>query len=385
MPQRIPQREKLPIDVFTFFLNSYIKLSEKELNYLYEIYDASVDSINALSENKIIDGIDFINYRELISYIVGEYVYSTAPLSEEKKEEFLANEKFQTSMASVVTDKYLSLSRFNYHEKNIGNRFSPPISSLELYLNFMLNILQNYQKNNPRSTLITDLLNKSISIARCILSLLIDGYETEAFASWRTLHECECTLIVLANSDQEVIDVYLKHMRYGIIYQKGHSDTPEEEATFLQLKEEMKAHDLKSKDMKKFIEYGWMYAVKGIEDIPNFKLNFRDGLEKLANLSNYNQRYTISSEIIHSTPMLIYSSKDYYFFLTLLSTYESFFRLEPIFVKLFSKNANEEALKRYDAVKKVYYTQLINLYKREIDSFHLWRKIQSQNKNKKGN
>ncbi len=376
----MPQREKIPINIFKLFITSVVKLNDQEVNYLYEIYDASVDSINSLSQSKIIDGIDFVNYRELISYILGEYLYSTAPLSEEKKAEFLLNEQYQTSMASVVTDKYLSLSRFNYHERNLGNRFSPPISSLNLYLNFMLNILQNYQKNNPRSTLINDLLIKSISIARCILDLLINGYETEAFASWRTLHECECTLIVLANSSQEVIDVYLKHMRYGLIYQKGHSDTPEEEATFLQMKEEMKSHDLKSKDMKKFIEYGWMYAVEGVNDVPDFKLNFRDGLEKLAHLSSYNQRYVISSEIIHSTPMLIYSSKNYYYFLTLLSTYESFFRLEPIFVKLFSRNADEEALKRYDAIKKVYYTQLVNIYKREIEAFKGWQKSRSLNK-----
>ena len=61
----------------------------------------------------------------------------------------------------------------------------------------MLNILKDYEKNDPKSTLLTDLLMKSVSISRCILTLIIEGYETEAFSSWRTLHECECTLLLL--------------------------------------------------------------------------------------------------------------------------------------------------------------------------------------------
>ena len=54
------------------------------------------------------------------------------------------------------------------------------------------------------------------------------------------------------------------------------------------------------------------------KDDETFKLNFRDGLERLAGLSNYAKRYEISSEILHSTPLLIYSNKEYFYYMTLL-------------------------------------------------------------------
>jgi hypothetical protein len=48
-----------------------------------------------------------------------------------------------------------------------------------------------------------DLLYKSLSISRCILELLVNGFETEAMAAWRTLHECECILKLLDENDEE--------------------------------------------------------------------------------------------------------------------------------------------------------------------------------------
>ena len=362
---------KLEKEQFVKVVNAIIKPNDDVINFLYDIYDLSIDSIDSLAENNIISPA-FINQSELIFYIVGEYVYSVALRNEEEIKSFINNEDILNSIASVATDKYVTLSMFHYNERRLGNRFLPPISSLNIYLNFILNILNNYHKNDPKSTLIVDLLSKSISIARCISTLLVNGYETEAFSNWRTLHECECTLVLLAKHHKECIPAYLKHMNYAMVFKKGHSDTPEEEKIFSDLKEEMKAHGLKSKDMKKFIEYGWLYAIPGVENDETFKLNFRDGLEKLANLSSYNSRYEISSEIIHSTPMLIYSSKEYYYYVTLLSLYESFFRLEQVFMALFASSVSEDDMKRYQALKSVYYVQLVNIHKRESEAFKNW-------------
>jgi hypothetical protein len=147
------------------------------------------------------------------------------------------------------------------------------------------------------------------------------------------------------------------------------------------MKDEMKQYDLKSKDIKKYIEYGWLYAIPEVKKDPAFKLNFRDGLEKVAGLSIYNSRYEMSSEIIHSTPMLIYSNRDYFYYITLLSLYESFFRLEKIFVSLFSKVVSSEQMKRYEAMRSVYYSQLVNIHKRESANF---KELQEKGK-KKGN
>ena len=134
------------------------------------------------------------------------------------------------------------------------------------------------------------------------------------------------------------------------------------------MKEEMRGRDLKSKDIRKYIEYGWLYPIVPEGD-ETFKLNFRDGLEKLAGLTSYAKRYEISSEIIHSTPLLIYSNKEYFYYMTLLSLYESFFRLEKVFVSLFARRVSQEQMNKYMQMRNVYYSQLVLIHKRELAVF----------------
>ena len=355
-------------------------LNSNDINrdVVYSIYQTASEGIENIIESNILNVVPTVNPLELIYYSLGEYLYTNSGLSDEEKERIGHDDKYITSMASVVSDKYLSLSMFNHVERKLANKYIPSISSLNLYLNFMLNILQNYKKNDPKSTLITDLLMKSVSISRCILSLMIDGYETEAFSSWRTLHECECTLLLLDKYGDPLINRYLIHMQYGIVFKKEDLTNEHGNKIFADMKEEMRVLGLKSKDIKKYIEYGWLYEIPGTKEDETFKLNFRDGLEKLAGLSVYADRYEMSSEIIHSTPMLIYSNKEYFYFITLLSLYESFFRLEKVFVSLFSKQVSEEQMAKYIQMRHVYYSQLVNIHKREVINFQKW-----QNRNKK--
>lgn len=337
-------------------------------DFLYSIYETCVDVINQFHEKDGTINTQTINQIELIGYCIGEYVYSFGGKEERQKEELYKLEEESGHLSSVVADKFLSLSYFSHNEGTFTNRFLPSISSLNLYLNFILNILNKYKKNDPVSTLITDLLNKSVSIARCVLRLLVDGYETEAFALWRTLHECECTLVILEQYGEPLIQSYLKHMRYALAYSGAINDKELVDETFVHLKEEMKSHELKSKDMKKFIEYGWLYAVPNVSQT-ELKLNFRDGLQAIAGLEKYNKIYLMSSEIIHSTPLLVYSDKQYFFYTALLNLYESFFRLEKVFTSLFASRVDKEQFESYMNMRNVYYAQLITIHKRESKNY----------------
>ena len=350
-----------------------------DADYLYDVYEMANEAIELLTkENQQIEVKD-INQIDLLFYCVGEYYYSIALLNEEEVAKFKANEDYPSSMASIAADKYLSLSIFNHVETKLANRFLPPASSLNMYINFMLNIVQGYKKNDPQSTLISDLLMKSLTISRCILENLLNGYETEAFSSWRTLHECECTLIILDKYGEPLINNYLKHMNFGFAFNNSIKDKEQQDKVFYEMKEEMRARGLKSKDIRKYIEYGWLYPIVPEGD-ETFKLNFRDGLEKLAGLENYSRRYEISSEIIHSTPLLIYSNKEYFYYMTLLSLYESFFRLEKVFVSLFSKRVSQEQMQKYLQMQRVYYSQLVIIHKKELNAFKkLQRKWSEKN------
>lgn len=342
-----------------------------EPDFLYDVYCGAIDGIKDLVENNIINSLNNVNHFELVNYIIGEYIYIFSPLSEEDRIEYRNKENIASEIASVAADKYLTLSLFNYSESKFTNKFYPTISSLNLYLNFMLNILNQYDRNEPSTTLIRDLLIKSVSLSRCILSLLVGGFQSEAFALWRTLHECECTLIILEKYKEPAINAYLKHMQYGIVFRQGEEPNPETDKIFAEIKAGMKEHDLKSKDMKKYIEYGWLYA---IEDFKQFNtLNFRDGVEKLAGLEIYSKQYANSSELIHSTPILIYSNKPYFHSVTLLVLYESFFRLEKIFTSELAPRVSQEQSLRYQAMRGIYYSQLLAIHKRELSAFVKWQ------------
>ena len=354
---------------FSGFISPFQLPIQVDHDFLYAVYELSVSGIQELSESNAVGNINGVNHYDLISYCLGEYIYLLSQFNEEDKAKFIQNEDNVQMMASVVADKYLSLSLFNYQERKIMNKYLPPISTLNLYLNFILNILNNYKQNEPKTTLIRDLLSRSTSIARSVLSLLVDGYSTEAYATWRTLHECECTLVVLETHGEPLISRYLEHMQYGIAYKNGLSSKEETDAIFVKIKEEMAAHGLHSKDMKKYIEYGWLYGIKEFNDDPSYKLNFKDGLERISGVEGYGEAYNLSSEIVHATPMLIYPNKDYFYYLTLLSLYESFFRLESSFINLFFNNISKESAESYIRMRKLYYSQMLAVYTREKKHF----------------
>lgn len=358
---------------FDRVIDQLVNYNEINRDVVYSIYETSTQGIQDIAISNILSIPPRVDPLELVYYSLGEYIYTTSGLTPERISALANDDNYISSIASVVSDKYLSLSMFNHVERKLANKYIPSVSSLNLYLNFMLNILQSYKKNDPKSTLITDLLMKSVSISRCILSLITDGYETEAFSCWRTLHECECTLLLLEKYGDPLINRYLIHMQYGIVFKKEDLNDERGNKIFSDMKEEMRLLNLKSKDIKKYIEYGWLYEIPGTKEDETIKLNFRDGLERLAGLSMYANRYEMSSEIIHSTPMLIYSNKEYFYFITLLSLYESFFRLEKVFVSLFSKQVSEEQMNRYLQMRHVYYSQLVNIHKREVGAFTKWQ------------
>ena len=361
----------------TNFLKGIQVNFELDPDYIYDVYEMANEFIGIVDQENVQIEVKEINQFELLLYCVGEYYYSISHLNETELARFKANEEYPSSMASVAADKYLSLSIFNHVEKKLGNRFLPPASSLNIYLNFMLNIVKGYKKNDPQSSLISDLLMKSLTISRCILENLLSGYETEAFSSWRTLHECECTLILLDKYGAPLINKYLRHMNFGLAFNDTIPDKQQQDKIFYEMKEEMRGYGLKSKDIRKYIEYGWLYLIADKDDA-SFKLNFRDGLEKLAGLEMYSKRYELSSEIIHSTPLLIYSNKEYFYYMTLLSLYESFFRLEKVFVSLFSKRVSEVQMKQYEEMRKVYYSQLVIIHKREMETFKRFQTNRNQ-------
>ena len=167
-------------------------------------------------------------------------------------------------------------------------------------------------------------------------------------------------------------------MQYSLVFKAGDTDNEINNQIFSKLKEELKIHNLKSKDLKKYIEYGWLLRLPDVSNDPNFKLNFRDGVETLAGLHDYSDIYMMSSEILHGSPMLIYSNKTYFHLLTIINLYESFFRIEKVFESLFFPKIDANARDKYLQMKNLYFSQLHSIHQRELNVF----KKYSSNKRK---
>ena len=353
---------------FEQFQDIYKALGVKESldsHFLYDVYQNAMEGAKSIDEANLLGRVVPVNPIALILYIVNEHGYYLDIHPDAAQEAVIKDEKYMQMIVSIALDKYYTNEHLSYKSKTILSRFSPGISTLNTYLNFVLGVLGRYSRNQPNETLIVDIMSKGFSMARAISDLLVSGFETEAFSTWRTLHEAECILLVLTKYGKPVIDKYLLQMNYAMAFRGLAGDKEKTDAIFAQIKEEMRAFDLKSKDMKRFIEYGWLLKVSALDKAEPVKLNFRDGLEKTAGLKRYAPIYEMSSEIAHSSPLLIYSRREYFMHLALVNVYESFFRLEKIFAEIYVRSISEAEKQRFLLMRKIYYGQLVSLHAQE--------------------
>ncbi|NLB39902.1 MAG: hypothetical protein GX812_00890 [Erysipelotrichaceae bacterium] len=353
---------------FEQFQDIYKALGVKESldsQFLYDVYQNAMEGAKSIDEANLLGRVVPVNPIALILYIVNEHGYYLDIHPEIAQEAVIKDEKYMQMIVSIALDKYYTNEHLSYKSKTILSRFSPGISTLNTYLNFVLGVLGRYSRNQPNETLIVDIMSKGFSMARAISDLLVSGFETEAFSTWRTFHEAECILLVLTKYGKPVIDKYLLHMNYAMAFRGLAGDKEKTDAIFTQIKREMRTFDLKSKDMKRFIEYGWLLKVSALDKAEPVKLNFRDGLEKTAGLKRYAPIYEMSSEIAHSSPLLIYSRREYFMHLALVNVYESFFRLEKIFAEIYVRSISESEKQRFLLMRKIYYGQLVSLHAQE--------------------
>jgi hypothetical protein len=357
----------VPFDVFHDFYQKLNVPSKYDEQFLYELFSNLIESYNSTTfENVDTTLFKNINTIQLFLYLISEYDFFACKLTTDGILELNNNENILSMISSMALDKYITNEKVNLNEVLYVSKYSSNISTLMLYLNFMIKVMNQYSKNSPSLTLLSDILLKCVKITKCSLDLLIDGFETEAFSVWRTLHETECVLRLLVTYKEPIIKEYLIHMNYSLIYRRGLDDKDQLDAVFAEIKEKLRKHGLKSKDMKKFIEYGYLFAIPEIELDKDFKLNFRDGVEKLAGLSEYSKLYEYSSEIAHSSPLMIYSNEKKLSHLTLSALYEVFFRIETIFTNNYLNRINEDSVKAaYLQMRSLYYSQIVELYKRE--------------------
>lgn len=335
----------------------------QEKSFIHSI----VSNVFSLLETKNDPNIsNFISANPLtiIDYAVNEHLFKMQLFDKEQVKSIKSDINYQFSLAMIVADKITLNECFNFRPKTLVNKYHPMLSTATLVLNYMINIITGLEMKTNFDSLIIRSINTELLLSKSIIGLLIQGSETEAFSTWRTMHEVECTTKILF-SYPYLADIYLYHIKYNTAYRDENPDKDEQLKLIQEIKSKLKEHGLKIKDMKKYIEYGWMYSIKDQEtEFPDLKLNFRKGLEYVAGLQKYSMLYEMSSEIAHSSPLLIYSNKEYFKELTILALYETLLRIEEIFYS-YIKNRDEVDLESYTVMRNVYIPEMKNIVQKE--------------------
>ncbi len=337
-------------------------------DYVYELFEKCLFELSPLIEQSFHESIP--NPHLMLSYIYGEYNYIAEPLSDENREKLIHDEEFKARMVHTITQKIFFNEYSSYKAFPLIDRFNPVISTLRFYLNFVLDRIVYLNFKEEADSLLMDMLRKAFLSCYGVTSLLTEGFETEAFSTWRTIHETECIVKIIFENPY-IIKTYKRHIEYNRAFRNEFKDKELQQATIDEIKVFLKKHDLKSKDLKKYIEYGWLYSLKDVkENYPGIKLNFRNGIEYVASLNDYSSIYEMSSEIAHSSPMLIYSNKPFFLKISLICLYETFFRMEEIFSKILKKQKKEDT-QAYFAIRSSYLDELKLMLSREKFEFKL--------------
>lgn len=327
---------------------------------------------------------------DLVNYSYGEWWFSIRDLVDQNQKLTLSDDPaYVDRVALKVSLKFTILVRGVRAGKlkiSSLSPYSPVNTALKALLVYLINLNSPLAKNDPQKTLVIDLFDRIFRKAHGTLKMLSMGLGNEAYASWRTLHEAECILALLVRNGKPLEDAYVRHIVYNNAFRGSIPDKERVNQIFVDMKEDMKNRDLKSKDMKKFIEYGWLYSsseyqtlvqdsklfekyaiaktspgeatlyvlgpgpAQGDPDyelfqkrkevlsqwnhdrLKDFKLNFRDGIEEMAGLTRYSEWYETASEVTHSSAVFFYANDQFFFDLSTVALYQLSLRVAELYL-----------------------------------------------------
>ena len=335
---------------FRRLLRHYNVPESIEDNILYDLYSESVELL--VAHHETFDNIPYVNldHQRLILHLIHDYNYRMRNLELNTRLELLKNDLFHNKLINVVVDKYGSSAFFKYDSGTYLTPFSMEISTINVYLNFIMLKLPLLPLENRRMELFAELLRNAFSYIHTITELLVRGFEKEAFATWRSLHELEATLLLI--QDDKMLKAYEQHILYSLAFNKL---VPKAECDriFVEIKTKMKELNLKSKDTKRFIEYGWLLAHQAF-DLNIHKFNFRDGVQTIAKLEDRREVYKLASEVTHSSPVALFTNRRHFLAMVLDNLYTTFLRIEALFAELYVQNVEKSEVDFYKIARDIY-------------------------------
>ena len=314
---------------------------------LLSLFLRVLEAVNSLKEQ--MDPSSYkrkLALRQLVELTVGEHEFYRIQREEEISDEQLC---YKISNKFIC---FLISSQSEEHKKGM-KPYDHLVSTLVSATMALESINEPLARHDPNFSLMNDLFETTFKKISGFTKMLVLGLYMDAYVAWRTIHESESTLYLLVNNSDKAKFSYVKHIVYSNMYYNPNSfDDDQRDAVFEhEIKREMQEHGLKSKDMKKFLEYGWLYDCKeyDMEKHPKFKLNFNDGVDELSGLRDqYNEFYRGTSEISHSSSIFFYANEDAIKEVALMLTYESSYRIFCLYMQFM-----DEYFKRHEDQKQI--------------------------------
>ena len=266
--------------------------------------------------------LDGARLDEIVSYIFYYHVFYTSHLPAELVARMEADEKYRALLVRDVSVYIVINEHLNVEKLSITSEYSPEIAAYNMACSYALYMLGSLKGDDRRMNGMNNLFKKALVTIKSVVSLLAAGNSCDAVILWRHLHELECVLTVLGKGDDELFFRYVKHMEY--LNMEGNPRADELNA---RLSEECKSFGVKERNA--FVNYGWLLNVPGFREGmgKEYRLNFKDGLQKAAGLCDRHAAYASASKILHPSAWVVAIRDDKFYKFTLFELYKSLLNL----------------------------------------------------------
>ena len=314
MPNFIDQMEGR---VFDAQIAKLTRITGKTPNvaFLREMYYRVKEQYAQELENRKIRlrALDGARLDEIVAYVFYYHAFHTSHLPPELISRIEGEEKYRAMLVQDVAVYIVINEHLNVEKFSNTSAYSPEIAAYNMACSYSLFILGSFSGQDRRMNGINNLFKKALVTVKSVINLLAAGNSCDAVILWRHLHELECVLITLNTKGEELFFRYVEHMEYFDLETK-----PNAEELQKRLSEESKAYGIKEKNA--FINYGWLVHVEGFREGfgKEYRLNFKEGLQKVAGQSGRYAAYASASKILHPSAWVVAIPDDKFYLFTLL-------------------------------------------------------------------
>ena len=314
MPNFIDQMEGR---VFDAQIAKLTRVTGKTPNvtFLREMYYRVKEQyVQELENRKIrLRALDGARLDEIVAYVFYYHAFHTSHLPPELISRIEGEEKYRAMLVQDVAVYIVINEHLNVEKFSNTSAYSPEIAAYNMACSYSLFILGSFSGQDRRMNGINNLFKKALVTVKSVINLLAAGNSCDAVILWRHLHELECVLITLNTKGEELFFRYVEHMEYFDLETK-----PNAEELQKRLSEESKTYGIKEKNA--FINYGWLVHVEGFREGfgKEYRLNFKEGLQKVAGQSGRYAAYASASKILHPSAWVVAIPDDKFYLFTLL-------------------------------------------------------------------